>query len=165
MTEFIHFRGGGGYGLDSRGSRIRFPAGAGNFSLHLLVQNGSGAHPASYPMGTRGSFPGGKVAGAWSWPLTSAEVKEWEELYFHSLSTPSWRGAQLKAEGQLYLLPLGETGARRYSVQICAVYLGLLLGSWWKALYVFAQVFRFSDCSQNIGSLLTTLVFYVTVSF
>jgi len=22
-------------------------------------------------MGTRGSFPGGKVAGAWSWPLTS----------------------------------------------------------------------------------------------
>jgi hypothetical protein len=25
----------------------------------------------TYPMGTRGSFPGGKVAGAWSWPLTS----------------------------------------------------------------------------------------------
>jgi len=23
------------------------------------------------PMGTRGSFPGGKAAGAWSWPLTS----------------------------------------------------------------------------------------------
>jgi hypothetical protein len=28
------------------------------------VQNGSGAHPASYPVGTRGSFPGGKAAGA-----------------------------------------------------------------------------------------------------
>jgi len=28
------------------------------------VQNGSGAHTASYPMGTRGSFPGGKAAGA-----------------------------------------------------------------------------------------------------
>jgi hypothetical protein len=27
--------------------------------------------PASYPMGTRGSFPGGKSAGPWSWPLTS----------------------------------------------------------------------------------------------
>jgi len=26
---------------------------------------------ASYPMGTRGSFPGWKAAGAWSWPLTS----------------------------------------------------------------------------------------------
>jgi hypothetical protein len=53
-----------GYGLDDRGSRVRFPAGAGNFSLHHRVQNGSGAHPASYPMGTRGSFPVGKMAGA-----------------------------------------------------------------------------------------------------
>jgi len=26
--------------------------------------NGSGAHPASYPMGIRGSFPGDKAAGA-----------------------------------------------------------------------------------------------------
>jgi hypothetical protein len=43
-----------GYGLDDRGSRVRFPAEAGNFSLHHRVQNGSGAHPASYPMGTRG---------------------------------------------------------------------------------------------------------------
>jgi hypothetical protein len=31
-----------GYGLDDRGSRVRFPAGAGNFSLHHRVQNGSG---------------------------------------------------------------------------------------------------------------------------
>jgi hypothetical protein len=53
-----------GYGLDDRGSRVRFPAGAGNFSLHHSVQNGSGAHPASYPMGTGGSFPGGTAAGA-----------------------------------------------------------------------------------------------------
>jgi hypothetical protein len=53
-----------GYGLNDRGSRVRFPAGAGNFSLHHRVQNGSGAYPASYPMSTRGSFPGGKAAGA-----------------------------------------------------------------------------------------------------
>jgi hypothetical protein len=52
-----------GYGLDDRGSRVRFLEGAGNFSLHRRVQNGSGAHPSSYPMGTRGSFPGGKAAG------------------------------------------------------------------------------------------------------
>jgi hypothetical protein len=52
------------YGLDDLGSGVRFPAGAGNFSLHHRVQNGSGAHPASYPMGTRGSFPGGKAARA-----------------------------------------------------------------------------------------------------
>jgi hypothetical protein len=60
-----------GYGLDDRGSRVRFPAGAGNFSFHHCVQNGSGAHPASYPMGTRGSFLGGKAAESWSLPLTS----------------------------------------------------------------------------------------------
>jgi hypothetical protein len=32
----------------------------------------------------------------------SAEVKECLELYLHSPNTPSWRGAQLKAQGQLY---------------------------------------------------------------
>jgi hypothetical protein len=52
------------YGLDDRGSRFRFPAGDGNFSLHHRVQTGSGAHPASYPMGTRGSFPGSKASEA-----------------------------------------------------------------------------------------------------
>jgi hypothetical protein len=50
-----------GYGLDDRGSRVRFPVRAGNFSLHHRVQNGS----------SRGSFPEGKAAGAWSWPLIS----------------------------------------------------------------------------------------------
>jgi hypothetical protein len=53
-----------GYGLDSRGSRVRFPAGAGNFSLQHRVQKDSGAQSASYPMGTGGSFPGGEAAGA-----------------------------------------------------------------------------------------------------
>jgi hypothetical protein len=53
-----------GYGLDDRGSRVRFPAGVGNLSLHHHVQDGSGAHPASYPLDTRVSFPGGKAAGA-----------------------------------------------------------------------------------------------------
>jgi hypothetical protein len=53
-----------GYELDDRGSRVRFPAGAGNFSLYHRVQNGSGAHAASYPTDTRGSFPGGKAAEA-----------------------------------------------------------------------------------------------------
>jgi hypothetical protein len=80
-----------GYGLNDRGSRVRYPAGAGNFCLHHRVQNGSGAHPASYPMGTRGSFPRGKAAD--NSPPSSAEVKEWVELYFHSPNTPSCRGA------------------------------------------------------------------------
>jgi hypothetical protein len=66
-----------GYVLDDRGSRVRLPAGTGNFSLHHRVQNGSGAHSASYPMGTRGSFLG--VKRPWSEtdrsPPSSAEVK------------------------------------------------------------------------------------------
>jgi hypothetical protein len=36
---------------------------AGNFFLHHRVQTGSGAHPASYPMGTTDSLPGGKAVG------------------------------------------------------------------------------------------------------
>jgi hypothetical protein len=69
--------------------------GAENFSLHHRVQNGSGAHPASYAMGTRGSFPGGKRSRreADHSPPSSAEVKECVELYLHSPNTPSWRGA------------------------------------------------------------------------
>jgi hypothetical protein len=66
-----------GYGLDDRGSRVRFPAGAGNFSLNHRVQNGSGAHPASYPMGIVDSFLGVKRPGReadHSGP-SSAEVK------------------------------------------------------------------------------------------
>jgi hypothetical protein len=53
-------------GLRAGWSVVRVPAKAGNFSLHHRVQTGSEAYPASYPMGTRGSFPGVKVAGAWS---------------------------------------------------------------------------------------------------
>jgi len=34
-------------------------------------QTGSGAHPASFSIGTSGCFPGGEAAGAWSWPFTS----------------------------------------------------------------------------------------------
>jgi hypothetical protein len=52
-----------GYGLDDWMIGVRFPAGAGNFSLHYRVQNGSGTHPASCPMGTGGSFCGDKAAG------------------------------------------------------------------------------------------------------
>jgi hypothetical protein len=52
-----------GYGLHDRGYRVRFPAEAGNFSLHNRVQTGSGAQPTPYPMVTRGSFPGGKAVG------------------------------------------------------------------------------------------------------
>jgi hypothetical protein len=48
------------------------------FSLLLVVQTGSGAHSASYPIGTGASFPAGKSDGPWSWhsPSISAEIKK-----------------------------------------------------------------------------------------
>jgi hypothetical protein len=45
-------------GLGPGSSGVRVPAGAGNSSLP------HNAHPASYPMGIRGSVPEGKAAGA-----------------------------------------------------------------------------------------------------
>jgi hypothetical protein len=50
--------------LDDRMIGFRFPAGIGNFSLRHRVQTDSGAHPASYPMGTGGSSPGDKAVRA-----------------------------------------------------------------------------------------------------
>jgi len=38
--------------------------GAGNFSPIHRVQTSTGSHPASYPMGTGGSYLGGKATGA-----------------------------------------------------------------------------------------------------
>jgi hypothetical protein len=88
-------------GLHDRGSKVRFPARAGNLSLHHWVQNGSGAHPASYPVCTRALSLGVKWTGceAGHSPPSNSEIKERLELYFHSLNTPSWRGGQLKHRG------------------------------------------------------------------
>jgi hypothetical protein len=53
-----------GYGLDDRGSSVRFPAGAGNFSLHYRVQNGSDHSPPS----------SAEVNKAWSYTSTPQYV-------------------------------------------------------------------------------------------
>jgi hypothetical protein len=45
-----------GYGLDDLGSRVLFPAGARNFSLHHRVQNGSGAPPQPPIQGVLGAL-------------------------------------------------------------------------------------------------------------
>jgi hypothetical protein len=63
---------------DDQAIEVRSPAEAEDFSSSLCVQIGSGAHPASYPMGAGGSFPGGKARpgrAADNTPLSSAEVK------------------------------------------------------------------------------------------
>jgi hypothetical protein len=65
------------YGLDDRAIGVRSPAGAKDFSFNLCVQTGSGAHPDSCPMGTEGSFHGGKALpgrDADHSPPSSAEV-------------------------------------------------------------------------------------------
>jgi hypothetical protein len=57
----------------------RSPTGAEDFSSKLCVQTSSGAHSASYTMGTGGSFPEGKVRpgrDADHSHLSSAEVKK-----------------------------------------------------------------------------------------
>jgi hypothetical protein len=70
------------YGLDDRGS---IPdRGRGFF---FCVQTGSGAHPASCPMGTGGTFPGGKARpgrDADHSPPSSAKVDNEYELYLLS---------------------------------------------------------------------------------
>jgi len=43
----------------------------GTFSYTTASKPALVAYPAFYPTGTRGSFPGGKAAGAWSWQLAS----------------------------------------------------------------------------------------------
>jgi hypothetical protein len=58
------------YGLDDQGSRVQFQVGGWEF-FHHHIQNGSGAHPASYPRSTSGSLPRGKAARAWSRLLPS----------------------------------------------------------------------------------------------
>jgi len=74
------------YGLDGPGIESRWEA---RFSA--LVENGPGAHTATYTMGT-GSFPGVKRLGRGvdHPPPSSAEVKERVELYFYSPSGPLW---------------------------------------------------------------------------
>jgi hypothetical protein len=66
------------YGLDDRAIEVRSLMGAEDFSSSPCVQTGSGAHPASYPMGTGGPFPRGKAqprCDADHSPPSSAEVK------------------------------------------------------------------------------------------
>jgi hypothetical protein len=57
------------YGLDDRAIEVRSPTGEEDFSSSPCVQTGSGAHPASYPMGTGVLSPG--VKRSWGMTLTT----------------------------------------------------------------------------------------------
>jgi hypothetical protein len=67
-----------GYGLEGRAVGVRVPS-----PLHV-VQTDSEADPASNPIGTGGSLPGGKSAGAWSWAMLQSDSnrKERENVFW-----------------------------------------------------------------------------------
>jgi hypothetical protein len=74
------------YGLKGRGVEVRFPAEARDF-FYSSVQTGSEAHPASYPVGTGGSFLGIKPPGreADRPPVSGVEVKN---TWIYTFSPP-----------------------------------------------------------------------------
>jgi hypothetical protein len=80
---YIDGQQAGWRGFDSRQGQ--------DFSLFCSVQNGSGAHPASYPISSGGFFSGGKADHS---PPSSAEVKN-SGTVPPLPHTSSWRGAQL----------------------------------------------------------------------
>jgi hypothetical protein len=75
---------------------VRSPPEANIFSLFYSVQTSSGAHPASNPIDSGGSFPGIKRPGreADHSPSSSAEVKNGGTIP-PLLRTSSWCGTQL----------------------------------------------------------------------
>jgi hypothetical protein len=103
----------------------------GNFSLQHRVQNGSGAHPPSYPMGIRGSFPGGKAAGAWSWTLTSISCRG-QRMSGAIPTLPQYAflaWCSVKAQGQLYLYYFNVFCCFCKMCSVVAAYLQLLKNS------------------------------------
>jgi hypothetical protein len=59
-----------GYVLDGREAGVRVPVRGRSFSSRV-IRTASGAHSASYKLGTGSIFLKNKTAEAWSWPLTS----------------------------------------------------------------------------------------------
>jgi hypothetical protein len=71
------------------------------FSLLHIIQTESGAHPASYLMGT-----GGKAAEAWSWPLTSDWYRAQENVDLYIISPIRLHGVVLNSLCTGSTLPL-----------------------------------------------------------
>jgi hypothetical protein len=89
-----------GHGLDDWGAQVL--AGTGNFFVHHCVQTSSVAHPSSYPMGTRESFPGVKCPGHEADHSPNAKVKNaWNYTSTPQNTFMAW--CLVKAQEQLYL--------------------------------------------------------------
>jgi hypothetical protein len=87
-----------GYGLDDRGSRFDSRRGLGIFLFTTVSRTALGPTqpPIQWVPGALSLGAKRPASEAGHSPPSSAEVKEWVELYLHSPNTPSWRGAQLK---------------------------------------------------------------------
>jgi hypothetical protein len=87
-----------GYGLEDRGSRVRFPTGLGIFLLTTASRTTLGPTQPPIQWVAGALYLGVKRPGreADHSPPSSAEVKQCVELYIHSPKTPSWRGVPLK---------------------------------------------------------------------
>jgi hypothetical protein len=86
-----------GYGLDSQGSRVWCPAGAGKKFFSTVSRTALGPIqpriqwvPGTFSLGVK--RPGREADHS---PSSRAEVKEWVQLYLHSPNKPSWCGAQV----------------------------------------------------------------------
>jgi hypothetical protein len=117
-----------GFGLDDRGMEVRVPLGSRIFSSHI-IQTGFGTHPASYPMGTRSSFPGVKAAGAWNWPLTfnwcqCQENVDLSTLPYSFISVLNYLSTGTVSLFYLYTQSVGLLG-RRISSSHSATWTGL----------------------------------------
>jgi hypothetical protein len=137
-----------GAGLRIGWSEVRVPTGAGNFSLHHRVQTGSGAHPTSYPMGNRDSFPGGKAAREWSCHSPPSKVEIRNACSY--TSTPQYAfmaWCSVEVEGQLYLYLYGcSCGSifkltRDAKIMMCSRFLspvtnGMYFIMWWNTAYL-----------------------------
>jgi hypothetical protein len=82
------------YGLDNRAIAVRSLAKEDDFTCSLCIQTGSGTHPASCTVGTRGPSLGAKARpglDADHSPPSNAEVVNEYELYLLSPRAPPWR--------------------------------------------------------------------------
>jgi len=80
-------------------------------------------------MGTGGAFPGGKAAGAWSWPLTSIQCRgqRMSGAIPPLPSKPSWRGVQLKHRDN-FTLPLSKKQILRMWTEFMCLRVGSSVG-------------------------------------
>jgi hypothetical protein len=92
------------YGLDDWGDGVRVPVGSSIFSF-LCRPDLLWGQPSLLSKGHRGSFPGGKAAGAWKLTTHLQLVSRTRKCgsIHPPPNTPSWRSVS-EAQGQLYFL-------------------------------------------------------------